>query len=181
MELSQHGNIQFFWNSQMELLLCWIFPQKFKQNPPSNPTAVTSSMMSWNQVYFQFNCKVARNLEAKLSANWTVPECSTIFSSSTRHSKRPPWRHQWCHRTKLVYFHINSRVGRKLHTKFGVDPTISEFSTTFSSKIRDSIWLPHPIRLPWRHWWYHRTKFTFRLIPRWQGTSTPSLAWMGQF
>jgi hypothetical protein len=43
---------------------------------------------------------------------------------------------------ELRYFQINSRVGRKLHTKFGVDPTVSEFSKIFSSKIRGSIWLP---------------------------------------
>jgi hypothetical protein len=84
---------------------------------------VTSSIMSSNQVYFQINSKVARNLHAKFGMNGTVPEIFTIFSNSKHHPKRPWWRHKWC----------------------------------------------------------HRTKFTFKLMPWWQGTSTPSLAWIGQF
>jgi hypothetical protein len=30
-----------------------------------------------------------------------------------------------------VYFQINAMVARKLHTKFGVDRTVSEFPTIF--------------------------------------------------
>jgi hypothetical protein len=56
----------------------------------SNPTAVTSSMRSSNQVYFQINSKVARNLHAKFGMNGTVPEFFTIFSGSKQHPKRPP-------------------------------------------------------------------------------------------
>jgi hypothetical protein len=44
-------------------------------------------MMSSNQVYFQINFKVARNLHAKFGMNGTVPEFFTIFSSSN-HPKR---------------------------------------------------------------------------------------------
>jgi hypothetical protein len=83
---------------------------------------VTLSMMSSNQVYCQINSKVARNLHTKFGMNGTVPEFFTIFSSSKRHLKQPPW----CHR------------------------------------------------------WHHRTKFTFRLIPGWQETSTPSFSQIGQ-
>jgi hypothetical protein len=46
---------------------------------------------------------VARNLEAKFGANWTIPECYTIFLTSNRHSKRPPRRHQWYHQTKFTF------------------------------------------------------------------------------
>jgi hypothetical protein len=61
----------------------------FKAKSASNPTAVTSSMMSSNQVYFQINSNVARNLHAKFSMNGTVPEFFTIFSSSKHHPKWP--------------------------------------------------------------------------------------------
>jgi translation initiation factor 1 (eIF-1/SUI1) len=51
-----------------------IFMIFFQAKFASNATAVTSSMMSSNQVYFQINSKVARNLHAKFGMNGTVPE-----------------------------------------------------------------------------------------------------------
>jgi hypothetical protein len=46
------------------------------------PTAVTSSMMSSNQVYFQINSKVARSLHAKFGMNETVPEFLRFFQAA---------------------------------------------------------------------------------------------------
>jgi hypothetical protein len=43
----------------------------FQAKSAFNQTAVTSSMMSSNQVYFQINSKVARNLHAKFGMNET--------------------------------------------------------------------------------------------------------------
>jgi hypothetical protein len=42
-----------------------------------------------DQVYFQINSKVARNLDAKFGANRTLPEFSMIFPSCKGHPKRP--------------------------------------------------------------------------------------------
>jgi hypothetical protein len=169
-------------------------------------------MMSSNQVYFQINSMVARNLYAKFGMHGTVPEFLKIFSSSKHHPKRPPWRHRWCYRTKFIlklspwrqgyisydffkqkppsraaavtsssmtwhraYPQNNFSVGRNLHAKFGADRTVSEFSTSFSSKIR------RPARPPWCHRRWRHIATTRRTISGWRVTSTPSLARIGQF
>jgi hypothetical protein len=47
-------------------------------------------MMSSNQVYFQINAMVARNLHAKFGVDRTVSEFPTIFSSKNRLPVLPP-------------------------------------------------------------------------------------------
>jgi hypothetical protein len=56
----------------------------FKQQSPSETAVVTSKMMSSNQVYFEINATVARNLRAKFGVDWTLSEFPTIFSSKNR-------------------------------------------------------------------------------------------------
>jgi hypothetical protein len=55
------------------------FLRFFQAKSASNKIAVTSSMMSSNQVYFQINSKVAKNLHAKTGMYGTVPDFFTIF------------------------------------------------------------------------------------------------------
>jgi hypothetical protein len=62
----------------------------FKQQTPSETAMVTSSMMSSNQVYFQINAMMARNLHTKFGADRTLSEFRTIFSSEKRRPVRPP-------------------------------------------------------------------------------------------
>jgi hypothetical protein len=66
-------------------------------------------------------------------------------------------------------------VGRKLHTKFGVDPTVSEFCYDFFKQNPRLYLAAVTSSSVTSHRAYHRT------ILGWQETSTPSLAQIGQF
>jgi hypothetical protein len=111
-----------------------------------------------------------------------------FFSSSKHHPKRPPWHHRWSHRTKFTFKLMPWWQGTSTPSLRLIGHFLN-FLRFFSSKNRS------PMRPPWRHrrWhdieptrktisgWRGTSKFNFILIPRWQGTSTPSLAWMGKF
>jgi hypothetical protein len=96
-----------------------------------------------------------------------------FFSSSNRHSKRPPWRHQWCHRTKFTFRLIPGWEGSSTPILAWIRPFLN-FLRFFQAK-SEVIWLP------WRHRrWRHIEPTTEQFQGR-QETPTPSLVQIGQF